>query len=314
MLNILNQIDPAEFYQKHLQDCSLANVRGDWCNSGLCTFHYDRNVGSFGFNIKSGAFNCFSCGASGGSVIAFIMQLRNFSFRETVQYLFNGNYSKFDYPGQIVAKANSSDHKTTQMIQQIWRESLPAEGTIVEEYLRIRGYLGAIPPTIRFHPKLYHSDTKKFYPAMIGAVCCFPDRTITALHRTYLSNGRGKTEVPNNKKMLGATKGGVVRLAPLCGNTLAMAEGIETSLSFQEMTGIPTWSTLSTSGLKNFIPPSLELIQEIVIAADNDEAGLEAAKKATNRLEEAGYKVNVFHPTTCKDFADLILIKNQHLT
>jgi hypothetical protein len=55
---------------------------GEWTNV-CCCFHNDRNP-SLSINLKSGGFNCFSCGAKGGDLIAFHQQRCNLGFKEAV--------------------------------------------------------------------------------------------------------------------------------------------------------------------------------------------------------------------------------------
>ena len=62
---------------------------GEWRDGGLCPFHSDKHAGSFRVNLDSGAFTCFSCGAKGGDIIAFIQQRDGLSFREALQKLTN---------------------------------------------------------------------------------------------------------------------------------------------------------------------------------------------------------------------------------
>lgn len=130
---------------------------------------------------------------------------------------------------------------------------------------------------------------------------------IIGLHRTYLKqDGSGKAEIIPNKKILGKSKGEAVRLSPV-GKKLILAEGIETALSVYLATNIPTWATLSTSGLINTRPPPLEITQEIIIAADGDIAGKKAAYESADRLISQGYRVFIAQAPEGKDFNDLIL-------
>ena len=60
------------------------------------------------------------------------------------------------------------------------------------------------------------------------------------LHRTFLRHdGGGKAELDPVKMSLGLCKGGAVPLAP-AGRLLAVTEGIETGLSYMQVTGVPT--------------------------------------------------------------------------
>ena len=51
-----------------------------------CCFHADSKP-SLSINLITGGFNCFSCGAKGGDVIAFVMQRYNFPFKVACQQL-----------------------------------------------------------------------------------------------------------------------------------------------------------------------------------------------------------------------------------
>ena len=85
--NIKESIDSQEFYLRELNLDRFGNHSGQWAVAGLCPFHDDRKAGSFQINIASGAFKCWSCTASGGDVIAFVMQKYNLPFKEALMWL-----------------------------------------------------------------------------------------------------------------------------------------------------------------------------------------------------------------------------------
>lgn len=86
--NVKFNIPPAEFYRSELY--SMPPSRGSkWCDGGLCPFHDDKRIGSFRINLETGAFVCFSCGARGGDIIAFIQQRDWVSFPEALNKLAN---------------------------------------------------------------------------------------------------------------------------------------------------------------------------------------------------------------------------------
>jgi hypothetical protein len=103
--------------------------------------------------------------------------------------------------------------------------------------------------------------------------------------------------------MLGTICGGTVRLTA-AGPELALGEGIETCLSFMQMTGIPTWATLSTSGMRSAIPPSAPAAQTIFLIIDLDPAGEDAGRAAAARLSSEGRKVKLARPAVGNDMAD----------
>lgn len=57
--------------------------------------------------------------------------------------------------------------KRTRQAERCWSESLPAEGSIVETYLRGRGVKCDLPRTLRFHPECWHGPSARCYPAMV---------------------------------------------------------------------------------------------------------------------------------------------------
>ena len=66
---------------------------------------------------------------------------------------------------------------------------------------------------------------------------------------------------------------------------MAVSEGIETGLSFMQATEIPTWAALSAGGLQALLlPPE---VREVLIAADRDLVGLNAAQIAAARWHHA---------------------------
>ena len=116
-------------------------------------------------------------------------------------------------------------------------------------------------------------------------------------------DGKGKAPVTKPKMMIGRCGGAAVRLAP-AGPELVLSEGIETGLSVQQATNKPVWATLSTSGLHSIIlPPE---VKTVIIAADADEKGEEAAQKAAKRFLAEGRTVKIARPPKGMDFNDLL--------
>jgi putative DNA primase/helicase len=220
---------------------------------------------------------------------------------------FNGEEVPTESGQQRRAKQEADEREKAKKItwaKAIWKEAHEARNSPVEAYLRGRG-INNLPSTIRYHANLRHTDTGQYFPAMVAAISKWPSRDVTGIHRTYLqTGGRGKANVSSPKKMAGCCAGGAVRLAP-AGETIAIAEGIETALSVQQATGIPTWAALSTSGIKTLVLPELPLAGEVVIAADNDSPGIAAANEAAHRWTMEGRRVRIAIPLAESDFNDL---------
>lgn len=79
-------INPIDFYiyEGHAVE---TRKRAKWQLGGLCPFHNDRKAGSFFISSLSGGFKCFSCGASGGDIIAYIQQRYEITFLEACKRL-----------------------------------------------------------------------------------------------------------------------------------------------------------------------------------------------------------------------------------
>ena len=160
--------------------------------------------------------------------------------------------------------------------ERVWRGCRPIEGTIAARYLEARA-IGWTPADLAFHPNAprgYSSHATA--PAMVALV-----RSVTgapkAIQNTFLApDGRART----GRATFGGLVGGAVRLAPP-GPVLAVAEGLETAASFNELEGVATWATLGTANLEAFTPPAG--VSRLIIAADGDAAGLRAARALAER-------------------------------
>lgn len=167
--------------------------------------------------------------------------------------------------------------------EDIWREAGPVEGSPAEKYLRgARRIPITLPSSLRFHPSapLNYGRTRTS-PALVAMISS-DDGSLIGVHVTAIRpDGSGKAG-DNPRRMFGMMKGGAVRLTNHHGR-LAVAEGIETALSFQTLFNTPTWAALSSSGIEAFRPP--RHVSQLLIAADGDDAGRRAAEKLRNRLQ-----------------------------
>ena len=100
--------------------------------------------------------------------------------------------------------------------------------------------------------------------------------------------------VPSSKTITGAA----IRMVPLNGNILGVAEGLETAASAFRATGIATWATISAHGMETVVIP--EGIDTVLIWADKDKSlrGEQAAEVLTDRLKEEGIRAITLLPAT----------------
>jgi putative DNA primase/helicase len=199
------------------------------------------------------------------------------------------------------------------------RETVPITDPSAEParlYLASRGLIGVTSIALRFHPALAYHDPPNgligMFPALVALVLASDGRPI-CLHRTYLTARGEKAPVPTPRKMMspaikGSTMGGAIRLNPECGPRLAIAEGIETGLSFARLSGWPVWSTASAGGMKAVVLPPH--VAEVAIAADHDSSGTGqvSARALARRLIAEGRKVKIITPPRMgTDWNDVLL-------
>ena len=208
---------------------------------------------------------------------------------------------------ETVERRNAADRadkaRRTRQALEIWRKATPASGTLVEKYLRARGITIPIPPSLRYLAAAKHKPTGLILPAMVAGVQD-PDGRVVAVHRTFLSwDGTGKAGVREPKMSLGPVAGCAVRLG-LAGRELAICEGIESALSFQQATGIVCWAALSVPGVRSLVLP--EEISAVVLGPDGDDPGNRAAVEAAKRFVREGRKVRIARPPHGMDWNDVL--------
>lgn len=218
----------------------------------------------FSINLQKRLFQCRQ-GCGRGDVINLVRMVRRLNLPDAIDWLLGPlqdlpeaerverQQASARNQADLDRKAARERQDAIRAARKIWDAGQDAEGTLVRDYLALRGItpsvLPRIPGSIRFHPALPYMvavDGGKSWievhrgPAMIAAIVQ-PDRVMTALHRTWidLDQPRGKAAIsgPDGaalkvKKGLGSKKGGVIRLqTPREFDTIVMGEGIETTLT-----------------------------------------------------------------------------------
>lgn len=160
------------------------------------------------------------------------------------------------------------------------------------DYLKARHC--RIPPTdgdLRYDASLKHS-TGYVGPALVARITDAVTREALTLHRTWVRPDGRTADVDPPRLLLGnhRKQGGVIRLWPDEAVTegLGIAEGIETALSLA-WAYVPVWAGVDAGNLKAF--PRLPGIESLVIGADNDPAGVDAAHACAQRWAADGVEV-----------------------
>jgi hypothetical protein len=195
--------------------------------------------------------------------------------------------------------------------EAVWNGTDPLEASAAEAYLWSRGLIVEDCRDIRFHreaprglprePGDARGPLPAPHPAMV-AVVRKPSGVPAGLHVTYvLADGTGKAFGNRSRLMFGQIAGNAVHLTPP-GPELAIGEGIETCAAYRARTGLLTWAALSTSQLRNFELPSR--LRRLVIAADGDKGGMDAALALVDRAKRV-CAVEIDPAPEGKDWADV---------
>lgn len=276
----------------------------------------------FSFTDKngSGSFVCRSHHRHGGDGFELVRHLLGCDLPTALKSVAEalGQDTGRDNPVRFIKTPQAKptvDRSAT--LQKLWQESRPIEpGDPVAQYMARRGIaLADYPAALRMHPALpywheVHGHPCKLasYPAMIAAVQS-PEGLSVALHRTYLTQEGDKAapicresgEILPVKKLMTRADGVLPGAAIRLGNPttkLAIAEGVETALAVQLLSGVPTWSCVSAFGVETVEVP--KQVTEVFIAADNDASGTgqKAAQKLAKRLTAQGRTATVIYPTS----------------
>lgn len=189
--------------------------------------------------------------------------------------------------------ADADERRRTERARQIWREAQkPAAGTLVETYLRARGIRLAVPASLAFAPHLRHGGGA-MGPALVAAIQD-GEGHIVAVQRTWLlPDGSGKAALDPPKATLGPMKDGALRLAH-AGETLGLAEGLETALSAMQLFMLPVWATLGAARMKHVKLPAH--VKRVVLFRDPGERGKAAAYEACTAFALEGRHMIVQDP------------------
>ncbi len=259
----------------------------------------DRRNGNY-FNHESG---------SGGDLYDLIQQSLATDFKGAVAWLegyLGSNAVSTQLPNTpYIHKAVSSNEERTKKAKRVWKETRPLHSTHAERYLSFERdvELPISPPDIRFHHELYHYQSSRKFPALVAAIRN-QENAITGIQSIFLTPDTAKkADIPSPKLCSGIVKSSAIKLGNHDGSLprLAICEGLEDALSVMELSGWPAWAVCGAYNYRHqHIPDS---IHEVVIASDNDEAGLSAARMLAQRLIDEGRIARIIPPPEgCKDW------------
>ena len=270
----------------------LANVRqtgpGRW--RATCPAHGTGRNQALSIALKGDKllFHCFA-GCSPDAVLAAV----GLTWRDLFRGASRVYYSPPPSPPPPTPAAPTPEDLARWV--QWWEAATPSH-PLIARYLRARGLSIDPPPTLRL--ALWGE------PVMLARVTG-PKGELRGLHMTVLKpDGTGRLA----KRLAGGSHpmGGAIQLyPPEPAAPLALTEGIETALAVRQATGWPVWACVSAGGMERVVvPPG---VHEVVIAADHDRAGVEAAEKLARRLLGEGRRVRLaVPPTPGQDWLDVV--------
>lgn len=253
-----------------------------------------------------GTWYCNQCGA--GTGFDMVMKLRGWDFRMALAEI----RKLVGIASQEPIKAGISENDARQMRRDLWRSSVAIKpGDAVDQYLKGR-YVDQ--PTYPGALRLCYDcryDNENSFTAMIAAVQDL-DGTCVSLHRTWVKDGY-KAPVDTPRKVMPGTipNGSAVRLG-VAGETLGIAEGIETALAASDLFSLPVWAALNATMLREWEPP--RGVQEVAIFGDNDASftGHRAVYTLANRLWVKKIRVTIHIPKEVgQDWNDVVIEKRE---
>jgi len=265
---------------------ATSDRRGD--TSGWCKLFDD---------LRGGVFGCYRLG---------IGETWSAADRATMNREQRAELARQVMAASVEREAQQREQRAVneRRIAQVWVQSVPlVPGDPCTLYLKRRGLGGMwpLPEVLRFHRGLTYwhgAEMLGTFPAMVAPIMS-PGGRMLALHRTYLTADGRKADVPSPKKLTGTAgplTGACIPLHKPARGCIGIAEGIETSLAAWCASGVPTVASYCAGNLAAWRWPAN--VQRLVIFADADKAGRDAAGALRSRALAARLRCDVLTPTT----------------
>ena len=307
---------------------------------GLCPFHSEKTP-SFSVSPDKQIYHCFGCG-KGGGVINFIMDVENLNFPEAVEFL--ARRAGMPIPEQTNDQESKKKARMLALNKEAARffyaQLSTEEGQIAADYMRQRRISPAVARNfgIGYAPNTWDSllkamrekgftDFEMFDAGLVrrgkngGFYDCFRSRLmfpvidvrgdVIGFSGRILGDGEPKymnspeTIVFNKTRNLFALN---LAKKSKCGYII-LSEGNIDVVSLHQAGFDSAVASLGTS----LTPEQARLISrytdQVVIAYDNDNAGIKATQRAIGILEKLDLKVKVLRLEGAKDPDDFIKIK-----
>jgi len=259
--------------------------------SGACPNCGGHDRYTFDNRRGRGDFICRACGA--GSGFDLLMRVHRWDFRTARDRVVEaaGFKSSADVGStRLAPKPSAAAARPPARVRRLRTELCRLEDCDdAIQYLDYRGlWPAAASSSLRAHASVeYYDNGQRIdrYPALVADVQDFAGKLVTT-HVTYLANGR-KLAKHEPRKIFSPMVGReacAVRLYPITGDSMGVAEGLETAIAASVLhDNVPVWSALNTALLAKFTPPAN--ISRLIVFADRDLPGMTAAATLIERLQ-----------------------------
>lgn len=223
---------------------------------GTDRFRWDNQHGN-------GGYICGACGA--GSGFKLLMELNGWDFAAAAARVDEivGNVDREPI------KQGMDEGQRRKLLNDLWTRALPlAAGDMATTYLAGRAPLPkSLPGCLRFAPCCPAPDGVT-RPALLAMVTGADGKPVN-IHRTFLGPN-GKADMANPRAMMPGSipEGSGIRLGPVHGDRLGIAEGLETAFAAAARFNVPVWSAINSTTMAKWSPPTT--VREVLIFGDCD--------------------------------------------
>lgn len=323
---IKNRLDLVEFIGSYVQLQRAGNYY-----RGLCPFHQEKSP-SFFVSPQRQIWKCFGCQA-GGDVIAFFVKIENLEFKEAIRLLAERLGLELSPRDRELQREKHQIIKLNQVAIKFYQERLKTHQR-ARDYLLQRGLvnttiddfaLGYAPPGAELRDyclSLGYTLRELEAAGLINARKDdrFQDRLmfplVDYLGRAVGFTGRLLTEREGAPKYLNSPETAVFRKSQFIYGLQASLAEIKKVKEVIVVEGQMDWLLAFQSGLKNVVALSgtaltddqIRLLkrfaQKVVLALDEDEAGLQAMLRSTPLLLKHGFELEKLLFEGAKDLGE----------
>ena len=325
--NLKNHLDVVDVVSQFIElKKSGANFKA------CCPFHGEETP-SFVVSPAKQIYHCFGCGV-GGDSIKFVMEYEKLSYPETLEKLASMHNVSLEYDN-----TNDQKKQDTKVLEEVnkYYQKLFVNNETTKKYIQSRGisefsiekfeigYAPASSDTINFLKNNYYNlaDAKELgiidtgqsglysrfieritFPiySISGKIVGFGGRTITGHNAKYVNSPQ--TKIFNKSKLLygyNLAKENIYKK-----NRIIVTEGYLDVIMLHQAGFNTAVATLGTALTKDHLPLLRRGEPKIIVAYDGDNAGLNAAFKASVMLSQGEFEGGVIIFAEGMDPADMV--------